>query len=91
MIALGLAAPIAIHRRLLYGSENGLWDLVASELGPAWAEAQASALGLADDDADESARAALRLLGLAADEVARSSTKGSAPCSTGCDWPQSSP
>jgi hypothetical protein len=69
VLALRLAAPIAVHRRLLCKSENALWDLVADVLGAEWQRAQASALGMNDDGADARCRSGLRLFELAIDEV----------------------
>jgi len=69
VLALNLAGIMALHRRLLYGSENRLWDMVAEALGPAWAEAQARALGLDAPDFTATCRAALTLYRLAADDA----------------------
>lgn len=69
ILALQLPAALAIHRRILYGSESNLWGLVADEFGAAWRVTQASALGLHGDDLDSSCRAALRLFELATDDV----------------------
>ena len=69
VLALRLAPPLAIHRRILYGSENHVWDLVARELGPEWGDAQAAALGAGGEDLEASCRAALGLFALAVDEV----------------------
>jgi predicted nucleotidyltransferase len=69
VIALRLAKALAIHRRILCGSENRLWGIVADELGPSWRAAQASALGLDDADLEASCRSALVLFDLAVEEV----------------------
>ena len=37
---------LAVHRRVLYGSENRLWDLVADAMGEGWSRTQSAALGL---------------------------------------------
>lgn len=67
VLALRLPTVLAVHHRLLYGTENRLWHLVAQAMGDEWAAAQAAALGLAPgEDAD---RAALQLFTLAANEV----------------------
>lgn len=60
---------MSVHRRILYGSENALWDLVAKAEGPEWAAAQDTALGL-DGGPAEGGVAALRLFALAAERVA---------------------
>jgi hypothetical protein len=69
VLVLRLARVLALHRRILYPSENRLWQLVAAELGPEWSRAQLSALGLAGDTAKVSARSALRLFALAVEDV----------------------
>src|SRR3712207_1592484 len=49
VLALRLAGVMAVHRRILYGSENRLWDLVAEAMGEGWCRTQAAALGLGDE------------------------------------------
>ncbi len=69
LLALRLAPVMALKRRLLYNSENQLWNILARELGAAWTEAQSDALGLGGESVEASCTAALRLFALAADEV----------------------
>lgn len=69
VIVQRLAGPLAIHRRILYGSENRLWGLLADDLGAKWRAAQASALGLTCDDLQTSCRSALELFELAVHDV----------------------
>ena len=69
VIAVRVAKILAVHRGLLYSSENGLWDLLAREMGPAWADAQAAALAIGGESLEASCTAALRLFGLAVAEV----------------------
>lgn len=69
VIALRLAKALTIHRRILCGSENRLWGIVADELGPSWRAAQASALGIDGADLEASCRSALALFDLAVEEV----------------------
>lgn len=69
VLAIRLAQILAVHDRILYETENVLWDLVAARMGDGWARAQAAALGLADEGFEETCRAALRLYVLAADSV----------------------
>jgi hypothetical protein len=38
LLALRLAPVMALKRRLLYNSENQLWNILARELGAAWTE-----------------------------------------------------
>lgn len=69
VLVLRLPRVLAVHRRILYGSENPLWELVASSVGPEWRQAQLSALGLAHDTHRDSLRSALHLFELAVEEV----------------------
>jgi len=66
LLALQLAGAMAVHHRMIYDSENRLWDLVAGRMGPAWMRAQSAALADAGQPFDESCRAALDLYCLAA-------------------------
>jgi hypothetical protein len=66
-----LAQVMAVHRRILYGSENRLWDLVSDAMGEEWGRTQSAALGLDDERFEETCRAALGLYGLATDEAHR--------------------
>ncbi len=69
ILAVQLAPILAVHHRILYGSENRLWGLVLDVMGEEWRQTQAAALGLDDEPFDETCRAALGLYGLAADEA----------------------
>ena len=69
IIALRLPHAIALRRRILYGNENHLWELVACELGNGWRSAQSQALGLGVVSLDASCKAALCLFELAAEEL----------------------
>lgn len=69
LLAVHLAPVLAVHRRILYGSENRLWDLLSKEMGEEWSEAQSTALGLGDESFEESCMDALKLYRLAAAEV----------------------
>jgi hypothetical protein len=66
VLALRPAQVLGVHRRILYGSENRLWDLVADAMGEGWRRrTQSTALGLNG----ETCRAALMLYGLSDDET----------------------
>lgn len=69
VLVLNLPGIVSVHHRLLYGSENRLWDMVAEALGLAWKDAQACAMGLNTPDFEETCRAALTLYRLAADDA----------------------
>ena len=69
LIAVHLAPVLAVRRRILYGTENRLWDLVSDAMGEEWRREQACALGQGDESFEETCTAALRLYVLAADDV----------------------
>jgi len=69
VLALRLARVLALHRRVLYGSENRLWDVVAQEMGPVWRDAQAAAFGIGGESLDVGCKAALQLFAISALEV----------------------
>lgn len=70
LLAVHLAPILAVHRRILYGSENRLWDLVAGAMGEGWSRTQSAALGLGGETFEPTCAAALRLYVFAAEEVA---------------------
>lgn len=67
ILALHLAPVLSVHRRLLYETENRLWEMVAGSMGPEWRQAQNEAFEAA---LEPSSRAALRLYALAAGAAA---------------------
>lgn len=69
LLAMRLAPILAVHRRILYGSENRLWDLVSEAMGEEWRLAQNAALGLEDEPFLKTCEAALRLYALATNEA----------------------
>lgn len=69
LLAVHLAPILAVRRRILYGSENRLWDLVSDAMGEGWRDLQSAALGLGGEDFERTCAAALGLYVLAADEV----------------------
>jgi hypothetical protein len=64
-----MGVVMAIHLRLLFDTENELWNLVDERLGEPWKSTQARAFGLAGESFDETCRAALKLYRLAAAEA----------------------
>jgi predicted nucleotidyltransferase len=69
LIANHLAVVMAVHRRILGGSENGLWERVGARVGGKWRAAQRAALGVGKVDFEGSCRAALELYLLTVDAV----------------------
>jgi hypothetical protein len=70
LLALRLAKIVAVRRRILYGSENSLWEEVSATIGAEWTAAQRAVLGLDGATWESSCHAALDLYALAAAEVA---------------------
>jgi len=69
LLANRLAVVMAVHHRILWGSENGMWERVGARVGGPWQRAQRSALGASRGGFEASCRAALDLYGLTADAV----------------------
>ena len=69
LLAVRLAPILAVHHRILYGSQNDLWNLVYEAMGQEWQPAQSSALGINSEPFEQTCRAALELYGLVVDEV----------------------
>jgi len=69
LLAVRLAPILAVHYRILYGSENLLWDLVSEVMGEKWYTAQSSALGLSSETFMETVSAALLMYAIVAAEV----------------------
>jgi hypothetical protein len=69
ILALRLAPILAVHHRILYDTENNLWDLVGEKMGVRWSRAQSAALGMGGERFKESCDAALRLYAIAAEEL----------------------
>jgi predicted nucleotidyltransferase len=69
-LALHLAQVLAVHKRILYGSENVLWAEVAQTMGDEYRRNQELALALEPTSLEESCRAALSLFEIAVAETA---------------------
>ncbi len=66
VLAIFLPAAMAIHLRLLYRSENRLWNEVSRRMGPGWRRHQRRALGLGGEPLPVRCRSTLMLYRLAA-------------------------
>lgn len=66
ILAVWLAGTMAVHHRLLFGTDNVLWDAVAAAMGEPWASTQARALSESGEPLRASCAAALELYRLAA-------------------------
>ncbi len=71
VLAFSLARILAVHRRIIYDSENQIWDLVSEAMGTTWARVQSKALGLGGESYAETCDASLELYALAAVTVQR--------------------
>lgn len=69
LLANRLAFVMAIHRRILWGSENEMWERVGARVGGRWQGAQRAALGVSGGNFVRNCRAALTLYLLTADAV----------------------
>jgi hypothetical protein len=70
ILSLRMGVIMAIHERLLYDTENQLWNLVNERMGEPWRAKQMHAFGLGGESFDETCRAALDLYRLATAEAA---------------------
>ncbi len=59
LLAVHLSPVLAVHHRLLYGSENRLWELVSEAVGEEWHQEQYAALGLGGETLERGCAAAL--------------------------------
>jgi predicted nucleotidyltransferase len=69
-LVLHLAQYLAVHHRILYESENVLWEKIAEVMGDDYAANQSLALGLTEGPFEKSCLAALDLFGAAAVDTA---------------------
>jgi hypothetical protein len=60
---------MAVHHRILFGTDNVLWDLVGQHMGARWRRAQGAALSEEGEPLEASCKAALELYRLAAADV----------------------
>jgi hypothetical protein len=69
LLAIRMAPILAVHFRILYGSENGLWDLVGESMDDEWKKLQSAAFGEGKTTFVESCEAALQLYAVAASSI----------------------
>jgi hypothetical protein len=70
ILSFRIGAIVAVLLRVLYVSENDLWNLVSGALDKRWHDAQMRALGIGNEPFDETCRAAADLYRLAIDLAA---------------------
>lgn len=69
VLSVRLTKILGVHHRLLYGSENLLWDQVGEAIGAEWRRTHAASLSIGGESLEESCAAALHLFRLAFDAV----------------------
>jgi hypothetical protein len=69
VLAFRMAPILAVHCRMLYDTENQLWDLVSTRMGAEWAHVQRVALGEGNQSFEETCKAALQLYAKTAQAV----------------------
>ncbi len=69
LLAIKMAPILAVHKRILYDTENQLWDLVSARMGRQWSEVQSTALGETGKGFNDTCEAALELYAMTAHEV----------------------
>ncbi len=69
LLSFRIGMILSVHLRLLYTTENILWDLVANALDERWRAAQDAAFGLSGESFAETCSAALDLYRLAAELI----------------------
>jgi hypothetical protein len=69
VLAIRMAPILAVHHRILYETENQLWDLVSERMGADWAQLQSVAFGEGGQSFEETCRASLNLYSSTAREV----------------------
>jgi hypothetical protein len=69
LLAQSLVFVVAVHRRIAWVTDNGLWDRLGREEGSLWWNAQRRALALNGETLEQSAEAALELYALTARRV----------------------
>jgi hypothetical protein len=75
LLAISMAKILAVHQRILYDTENQLWDLVSKKMGRKWEHLQTAALGAGDQSFRDTCKAALQLFAATALEVEQSLDK----------------
>lgn len=66
LLGNAMAALVAVHLEMPYGTENALWERVGARMSPGWRRAQRRALGVEATSFDQSCEAALELYALTA-------------------------
>jgi len=69
VLAFKMAQILAVHCRILYDTENRLWNLVSTKMGTEWTQLQSIALGEGNQNFEDTCKAALQLYAITAQEV----------------------
>ena len=71
LLATSMARILAVYHRILYNTENQMWDLASRKMGKDWEHLQMAALGTDDESFKDTCNAALQLFATTALEVKR--------------------
>jgi hypothetical protein len=71
LLAISMAKILSVDHRILYDTENQLWDLVSKKMGKEWEHLQRASLGEGDQSFEDTCEAALQLFAATALEVKR--------------------
>jgi len=66
-----MAKILSVDHRILYDTENQLWDLVSKKMGKEWEHLQRASLGQGDQSFQDTCEAALQLFAATALKVKR--------------------
>jgi hypothetical protein len=69
VISVRMGMVLAVHLRILYETENRLWDMVSTEMGAHWTKVQGVSLGVGNESFEETCKATFELYSLAATKV----------------------
>jgi hypothetical protein len=69
LLTIRMAPILAVHHRILYETENQLWDLVSERMGADWTQLQSAAFGEGRQSFEETCAASLNLYSSTAREV----------------------
>ena len=69
VLSCRMGVILSVHLRILYETENRLWDLVARAMGDRWTKAQGASFGTGGQSFDETCAAALELYALTASKI----------------------
>lgn len=69
VLAIKMGQTLAVHCRILYDTENQLWNLVSTRMGAEWEQLQSIAFGEGTQNFEDTCNATLQLYSITAQEV----------------------